>query len=97
MSRNNHPFFGDTGGAGLHPAADFQSARCNWAHRLKSADTIGAQDAILPHLIDQLFLDEHLVSSALPRLTTWINGEKIAELDTSKVQSPGWDPQEGPQ
>jgi Domain of Unknown Function (DUF1080) len=31
---------------------------------------------------------------ALPRLTTWINGEKIAELDTAKVQSPGWDSQE---
>jgi hypothetical protein len=29
---------------------------------------------------------------ALPRLTTWINGEKISELDTAKVMSPGWDP-----
>ncbi len=29
---------------------------------------------------------------ALPRLTTWINGEKISELDTSKIQAPGWDP-----
>jgi hypothetical protein len=30
---------------------------------------------------------------AVPHLTTWINGEKIAELDTAKMQSPGWDPQ----
>jgi hypothetical protein len=29
---------------------------------------------------------------ALPHLTTWINGEKIAELDTAKMQAPGWDP-----
>jgi hypothetical protein len=29
---------------------------------------------------------------AVPHLTTWINGEKIAELDTAKMQSPGWDP-----
>jgi hypothetical protein len=28
----------------------------------------------------------------LPQLTTWINGEKIAELDTAKMQSPGWEP-----
>ena len=28
----------------------------------------------------------------LPHLTTWINGEKIAELDTSKMQFPGWNP-----
>ncbi len=27
----------------------------------------------------------------LPHLTTWINGEKIAELDTAKMQAPGWD------
>jgi hypothetical protein len=27
-----------------------------------------------------------------PHLTTWINGEKIADLDTAKMQSPGWDP-----
>jgi hypothetical protein len=26
----------------------------------------------------------------LPHLTTWINGEKIAELDTAKMQVPGW-------
>lgn len=29
---------------------------------------------------------------AIPHLTTWINGEKIAELDTAKMQAPGWDP-----
>jgi hypothetical protein len=29
---------------------------------------------------------------AVPHLTTWINGEKIAELDTAKMKSPGWDP-----
>lgn len=29
---------------------------------------------------------------ALPYLTTWINGEKISELDTSKVEATGWDP-----
>jgi hypothetical protein len=29
----------------------------------------------------------------LPRLTTWINGEKISELDTARVQAPGWDPE----
>src|SRR5260370_655546 len=29
----------------------------------------------------------------LPRLTTWINGEKISELDTAKLSAPGWDPQ----
>lgn len=28
----------------------------------------------------------------LPRLTTWINGEKISELDTSRIQGPGFDP-----
>jgi 3-keto-disaccharide hydrolase len=31
---------------------------------------------------------------ALPRLTTWINGEKISELDTAKIQAPRYDPQE---
>jgi hypothetical protein len=30
---------------------------------------------------------------AVPHLTTWINGEKIAELDTAKMKAPGWDPQ----
>ena len=30
---------------------------------------------------------------ALPRLTTWINGEKISELDTAKIQVPGYDAQ----
>lgn len=30
---------------------------------------------------------------ALPHVTTWINGEKISELDTAKVQAKGWDPQ----
>jgi len=30
----------------------------------------------------------------LPHLTTWINGEKIAELDTAKMQAPKWDPQD---
>jgi hypothetical protein len=30
---------------------------------------------------------------ALPRLTTWINGEKISELDTAKIQVPGYSPQ----
>ena len=30
---------------------------------------------------------------AVPHLTTWINGEKIAELDTARMQAPGWDPQ----
>ena len=29
---------------------------------------------------------------ALPRLTTWINGEKIAELDTAKMHVPKFDP-----
>jgi hypothetical protein len=29
---------------------------------------------------------------AVPHLTTWINGEKIAELDTAKMQAKGWDP-----
>jgi len=32
-------------------------------------------------------------AGALPHLTTWINGEKIAELDTAKMQASGWDPQ----
>lgn len=31
--------------------------------------------------------------NAVPHLTTWINDEKIAELDTAKMKSPGWDPQ----
>ncbi|MBV9085586.1 MAG: DUF1080 domain-containing protein [Acidobacteriaceae bacterium] len=30
---------------------------------------------------------------AVPHLTTWINGENIAELDTAKMKAPGWDPQ----
>lgn len=30
---------------------------------------------------------------AVPHLTTWINGEKIAELDTARMKAPGWDPQ----
>jgi hypothetical protein len=30
---------------------------------------------------------------AVPHLTTWINGEKIAELDTAQMQAPDWDPQ----
>jgi hypothetical protein len=29
---------------------------------------------------------------ALPRLTTWINGEKIAELDTTNIKMPKYDP-----
>ena len=29
----------------------------------------------------------------MPHLTTWINGEKIAELDTAKMKAPGWDPE----
>jgi hypothetical protein len=29
---------------------------------------------------------------ALPYLTTWINGEKISELDTAKIKLPGYDP-----
>jgi Domain of Unknown Function (DUF1080) len=29
---------------------------------------------------------------AVPHLTTWINGMKVAELDTVKMTSPGWDP-----
>ncbi len=29
---------------------------------------------------------------AMPRLTTWINGEKISEFDVSKVQAPDFDP-----
>jgi hypothetical protein len=32
-------------------------------------------------------------AGALPRLTTWINGEKISELDAAKIQAPGYDPQ----
>lgn len=31
-------------------------------------------------------------AGAVPHLTTWINGVKVAELDTAKVVSPGWDP-----
>jgi hypothetical protein len=31
---------------------------------------------------------------AVPHLTTWINGEKIAELDTANLHSKGWDPKE---
>ena len=29
----------------------------------------------------------------LPRLTTWINGEKISEFDVAKLQRPDFDPQ----
>jgi hypothetical protein len=29
---------------------------------------------------------------ALPHLTTWINGEKISELDTAKIKTPKYDP-----
>jgi hypothetical protein len=29
---------------------------------------------------------------ALPRLTTWINGEKISELNTAKIKTPKYDP-----
>ncbi len=29
---------------------------------------------------------------AVPRFTTWINGEKIAELDTAKMKATRWDP-----
>jgi len=28
---------------------------------------------------------------AVPHLTTWVNGEKVAELDTAKMNAPGWD------
>jgi hypothetical protein len=28
----------------------------------------------------------------VPHLTTWINGVKIAELDTAKMKAPKWDP-----
>lgn len=30
---------------------------------------------------------------ALPVITTWVNGLKIAQVDTAAVQSPGYDPQ----
>ena len=30
----------------------------------------------------------------LPRLTTWINGEKISELDTAKIKAPKYNPRE---
>jgi hypothetical protein len=30
---------------------------------------------------------------ALPQLTTWINGVKVAELDTARMQAPNWDPE----
>lgn len=38
--------------------------------------------------------NEFLIRSvgALPRVTTWVNGEKMCELDTAKVKAPGWDP-----
>ncbi len=29
----------------------------------------------------------------LPHLTTWINGEKIAEFDVARLHAPKWDPQ----
>ncbi len=29
---------------------------------------------------------------AVPNLTTWVNGVKIAELDTAKMKFPGWTP-----
>jgi hypothetical protein len=29
---------------------------------------------------------------AVPHLTTWINGVKVAELDTNKMTTPGWTP-----
>jgi hypothetical protein len=29
---------------------------------------------------------------AVPHLTTWVNGVKIAELDTAKMKFPGWSP-----
>jgi hypothetical protein len=29
---------------------------------------------------------------AVPHLTTWVNGVKIAELDTAEMNAPGWDP-----
>jgi hypothetical protein len=29
---------------------------------------------------------------ALPTLTTWVNGLKVAELDTARLRSPGYDP-----
>jgi hypothetical protein len=29
---------------------------------------------------------------AVPHLTTWVNGLKVAELNTAKMISPGWDP-----
>jgi hypothetical protein len=32
-------------------------------------------------------------TGALPHLITWINGEKIAELDTAKMQARGWNPE----
>ena len=31
-------------------------------------------------------------TGALPRLTTWINGEKVSELDTAKIKLAGYDP-----
>lgn len=30
----------------------------------------------------------------LPHLTTWINGTRIAELDTAKMKAPKWDPKD---
>jgi hypothetical protein len=50
-------------GAGLHPAADFQSAARNWIDGPKSADRIGAQDAILPHLVRQVWNSYFLTSA----------------------------------
>ncbi|GAB3416347.1 3-keto-disaccharide hydrolase [Flindersiella endophytica] len=34
----------------------------------------------------------HCAGGALPRITTWVNDVKIAELDTSRIDSPDYDP-----
>lgn len=33
-------------------------------------------------------------TGAIPQLTTWINGLKVAELDTAKMKAPKWNPEE---
>jgi hypothetical protein len=40
----------------------------------------------------QLYRREGCRRCEIPHLTTWINGVKIADLDTAKMKAPKWDP-----
>jgi hypothetical protein len=49
-------------------------------------DDAGKLKALIPGPVVERCIGE------IPHLTTWINGVKVAELDTARMKAPKWDP-----